>query len=150
MAAFNHSWAEYQHGFGNPATQYFIGLDNLHSLSKNGCKIRFDIQQQPNGTWYYAQYSNFSIGNLSTYYRLSITGYSGDAGDALSYHNGQQFSTYDADHDAHSGNCAAGFAGGFWYNACDTCQITGKPIAWTGTGGSVIGVINVAEVHLIF
>ena len=54
--------------------------------------------------------------------------YDGNARDALSYHNGMKFSTYDRDNDAVSNplgepyNCAAEFGGngrgGFWFRDC--------------------------------
>ena len=47
------------------------------------------------GNYKYAQYSLFSVGNSGTNYRLNIAGYTGTAGDSLTYHNGMQFSTSD-------------------------------------------------------
>lgn len=56
----------------------------------------------------YAQYSAFSIGPYSQGYPLKVLGgYSGDAGDSLSYHAGAKFSTKDLDLDGwNEGSCA--------------------------------------------
>ena len=110
---FNRPWSQYEQGFGNPTSRYWIGLDKLHDLSPGICKIRFDLQDTA-GTWYYAQYSNFSVGDSSTNYTLTIGGWSGNVYDAMAYHNGRQFTTYDVDNDA-CPTYASVFGGGFWY-----------------------------------
>ena len=61
--------------------------------------IRFDLQDTA-GNWYYAQYSIFSVGDSSTNYTLAIGGFSGNVFDAMEYHNGRPFTTYDVDNDA--------------------------------------------------
>ena len=62
--------------------------------------------QYENGLWYWAEYSTFSLADEAGKYRLSVAGYSGDAGDAMaaSYRvnfrsNGRKFSTPDSDND---------------------------------------------------
>ena len=121
---FNRPWTSYQQGFGSPTSLYWIGLDRLHQLTQINCQVRFDLQDT-GGTWHYAQYSNFSVDNSSTNYTLTIGGWSGDAGDAMSMSNGQQFSTYDADHDGFAVNCASWNGGGFWFGSwCTHALIT--------------------------
>ena len=51
-------------------------------------------------------------------YRLAVGGYSGTAGDALGYNNGQQFSTWDADNDNAPFQCAMNTGAGWWHNEC--------------------------------
>ena len=123
---FNRSWTQFQQPFGDPSSQYWIGLERMHQLSLGGCSVRFDLQLN-NGTWVYADYSRFAVGNVSDKYRLMISGYTGNAGDAMSYHNGQQFTTYDNDNDASVNNCAAMFFGGFWFNRCFKAGISSSP-----------------------
>ena len=47
----------------------------------------------------------------------------------MSYSNNRQFSTFDADNDMTSANCAVtrGGGGGFWYNACGYVYINAVP-----------------------
>jgi len=55
---------------------------------------------------------------------MHVSGYKGNAGrDALSYHNGQKFTTFDRDNDQSSLNCAADYGGGFWYKTCIYCCV---------------------------
>ena len=79
------------------------------------------------GNWYTAEYSQFHISNEADKYRLSVSGYSGDAGDAMASENidesyradGMQFSTADSDNDGTSShNCAALRDHGWWFNGC--------------------------------
>ena len=95
---FNRPWSQYQQEFGSLTSQYWIGLDALHEVSQTNCRIRFDLQLL-NGSWYYAEYTSFSVDDASTSYTLTIGGYSGNLWDAMAYHNGMQFSTYDFDND---------------------------------------------------
>ncbi|XP_052760931.1 tenascin-R-like [Mya arenaria] len=80
----------------------------------------------PNGTTAYATYQVFELGNLKSKYELTVDGYEGTAGDSLSYHSGQPFSTYDRDNDAHSTNCAAVYKGAWWHKSCHQSNLNGE------------------------
>ena len=112
------------------------------------CRIRFDLQLL-NGSWYFAQYSNFSVGNLSTNYMLQIGGYSGNLYDAMAYHNGQPFSTYDKENESPY-PCARQYYGGFWFLSCARAYITTSPanfvFYWYADGN--YKDLNVVEVNL--
>ena len=85
---------------------------------------------------YYAEYSTFRVLSEAYNYTLQVGGFSGNAGrDALGYHNGRQFSTFDRDNDRSSGNCAAWF-GGFWWGSCGECGVNGAGhFDWHGLPG---------------
>jgi len=70
------------------------------------------------------EYSSFSVGPESDFYRLDVAGYSGDAGDALASPvknsrkvNGKQFSTPDVDNDNNVLQCWGGITG-WWLKNC--------------------------------
>uniref|UniRef100_A0A1I8H4N9 Fibrinogen C-terminal domain-containing protein n=1 Tax=Macrostomum lignano TaxID=282301 RepID=A0A1I8H4N9_9PLAT len=139
---FYRSWTQYQSEFGEgPDGNYWVGLNALHEITLHGShKVRF-LMKAWNGSEYWAEYSSFSVGPESDNYRLSVSGFSGSAGigDCFAGGNGQQFTTKDADHDTHSGNCAAFFRGAWWFTAChcthpngyyrDASVATGDPYA---------------------
>ncbi|KAL5013008.1 hypothetical protein ScPMuIL_011559 [Solemya velum] len=64
--------------------------------------------------------------------RLTVSGYSGNAGDSLRYSNNWPFTTQDRDHDGYSGNCAVSEKGAWWYRNCSYSNLNGS----TTTTGS--------------
>jgi len=80
----------------------------------------------------------FSISDEAGKYQLSVSGYSGDAGDAMAAArsrffnaNGMKFSTPDSDNDIRSGgSCAAVHQCGWWFGFCTTNCLTARTI-WT-------------------
>uniref|UniRef100_H3A3W7 Fibrinogen like 2 n=1 Tax=Latimeria chalumnae TaxID=7897 RepID=H3A3W7_LATCH len=99
---FNKTWKEYKRGFGNLTGEFWLGNDKIH------------------------------ISNEFLRYRLTISGYSGTAGDSLHYnkhynHDQKYFSTPDRDNDKYpSGNCGAYYSSGWWFDACMSSNLNGK------------------------
>ena len=111
---FNQNWNEYLNGFGSLDGNFWLGLENIHALTKNGDQeLRIELEDFE-GEKRWAKYSNFSISSASDFYRLSISGFSGTAGDSLIYHNTMKFSTKDKDNDNWERNCASEVGGGWW------------------------------------
>ena len=85
---FNRSWAKFKIGFSDTRGNYWLGNDLFSQLTlSRRYKLRFDLQDR-NLTWYYAEYSSCFVYGESRNYTLHVSGYSGNAGDSLSYHNG--------------------------------------------------------------
>ncbi|XP_078493177.1 fibrinogen C domain-containing protein 1-like [Ciona intestinalis] len=104
----------------------YKGLENLHALTSNGSyELRVELEDCENDRRY-AKYSSFAIGSGEQQYRLTVSGYSENAGDSLSYHNGRRFTTYDSDHDTSSGNCAVSCHGAWWYGGCYNSNLNGE------------------------
>jgi len=125
---FYRPWSEYAEGFGDVAGEFWLGNDNLNSLTvSEQYRLRVDLGDWQ-GEYRFAQYDNFRVATLTDKYRLAQLGrYSGDAGDAMTYHLGMQFSTYDDDNDAHNDiNCAEGAHGGWWYRDCHNSNLNGE------------------------
>ena len=124
-------------GFNHSNGNYWLGNEQLHQLTNNGrYKLRFDLQAT-NDSWYYAEYSSFVVSSEASQYMLQVSGYSGNAGDALSYSNGHKFTTYDRDNDPYGVNCVASRGGGFWHNNCVYCGVNvvrgrGDDFRWRG------------------
>lgn len=117
---FLRGWTNYKYGFGDLDGEFWFGLEKLHQLTKNG---RFELAvelEAHNGTYKFARYDEFAIGNEDEMYSLKKLGrFSGTAYDALDYHRGRSFSTQDRDNDSDkNGHCAKHFKGAWWYGSC--------------------------------
>ena len=122
-------WTDYQEGFGNLNGEFWLGLDKIHRLTSTATELRVDLQDFE-GNSAYAQYTNFSVGDSASKYTLSLSGFSGTAGDSLGSesgrHSGHPFSTRDQDNDAYSGgSCALRYKGGWWYDRCHRSNLNG-------------------------
>ncbi|XP_072174332.1 microfibril-associated glycoprotein 4-like [Diadema setosum] len=127
-------WSDYVNGFGTVSGEYWLGLERLYRLASSTVVLRVDLQDW-NYNWYYAQYY-FYIHASNDHYRGYFWSYSGTAGDSLSYHNGYQFSTYDADHDGWGGNCAYTYRGAWWHNSCHHSNLNADYVNGGYTSGS--------------
>ena len=95
-----------------------------------------------NGQWYWAEYSTFSVSDEGGKYQLMVSGYSGDAGDAMAAgqyahwnSNGMMFSTSDSDSDTQpGGSCATYFSAGWWFNWCSTSLLSCEGVGSWATG----------------
>ena len=123
---FYRDWKDYKLGFGNLIGEFWLGLEYIHILTAgSGYELRIDLQDFDNNKTH-AKYQNFSVGPKTGNYVLTATGYSGDAGDAMTErHNGSPFSTKDRDNDAYSTSCAQRFKGGWWYESCHRANLNG-------------------------
>ena len=144
-------------------SNYWIGNDQLNLLTSGGqYRLRVDVQTRANCQWYWAEYSTFRVGSEATRYRLTIGGYSGTAGDAMTSTswgnlNGMMFTTLDSENDnCYDCNCAvtpsAGYpcGGGFWYNSCGDALIN-TPSNCTGPlSGFQWRVLPTADTKLLY
>ncbi|XP_032444870.1 fibrinogen-like 2a [Xiphophorus hellerii] len=130
--SFNRTWAEYKKGFGNLRSEFWLGNDHIHLLTKaKDMILRIELEDFEN-VREYAKYDQFYVANEYLRYRLSISGYSGTAGNAISFnrhfnHDQKFFSTPDRDNDMYpSGNCGAYYSSGWWFDACMSANLNGK------------------------
>lgn len=122
---FYRTYAEYANGFGTAATEYWIGNDRIAALTAAGTTLRFDMSRT-NGQSAYEEYSYFNIASAANYYRLTVSGPSGTAGDSFSGVSGYRFTTKDVDlDDVAGGNCAVVYRGAWWYSSCHQSNLNG-------------------------
>ena len=124
---FNRDWSDCKNGFGNVASEHWLGNTMLHILTSTDINrnytLRIDLSDWE-GEERHAVYSGFRIGSEFDNFKLHFDTYvssESNAGDSLSYHNGMQFSTLDRDNDNKVGeSCSAryGGQGGFWFDDC--------------------------------
>ncbi|XP_063397507.1 uncharacterized protein LOC134681792 [Mytilus trossulus] len=120
---FERGWVEYEDGFGNLNAEFWLGNKKLHHLTSSGeYTLRIDL-----GDFHenhaYAKYKHFSIGDTSSQYKLTVSGYSGNTGDSLSTHNDEIFTTKDK----HKSNrCASTYKAGWWYHNCYSSNLNNQ------------------------
>ena len=79
-------WESYKNGFGNLNGEFWLGNDNLHRFTTTyDVMLRVDLEDF-HGEITYAEYTTFKVADEADKYRLLIGGYSGSAGDSMTYH----------------------------------------------------------------
>uniref|UniRef100_A0A6Q2YIB9 Zmp:0000000846 n=1 Tax=Esox lucius TaxID=8010 RepID=A0A6Q2YIB9_ESOLU len=122
---FFRNWKNYTIGFGDMDNEFWLGLANLHKITAaDQYELRVDLSD--NGESAYAQYDKFTIAEPRSRYKMHVGGYSGTAGDSMTYHQGRPFSTYDNDNDIAVTNCALSYKGAFWYKNCHRVNLMGR------------------------
>uniref|UniRef100_A0A673YBM9 Tenascin C n=1 Tax=Salmo trutta TaxID=8032 RepID=A0A673YBM9_SALTR len=122
---FFRNWKNYTGGFGDINAEFWFGLANLHKMTTAGqYELRVDLRD--NGESAYAQYDKFTIAEPRSRYKIHVGGFSGTAGDSMTYHQGRPFSTYDNDNDIAVTNCALSYKGAFWYKNCHRVNLMGR------------------------
>ena len=104
-------------------SSFWLGLEAIHQLTNSGGYTRMRIEMYADDSaWYSAEYDYFQIGDFSTKYQLSVSAYSGDAGDHLQMNNWKEFSTNDY---GNQSSQAMLMQGGWWYSGHDTSNLNG-------------------------
>lgn len=124
---FTRNWDAYAFGFGNPNTEYWLGNEYIHWMTRaNNYSLRIDLWDWE-GDEAYATYDHFALSNEADGYRLIVSGYSGTSGDSfLSYHQNMKFSTHDKDNDMWFSSCARKDESGWWYRDCGYSTLNGR------------------------
>uniref|UniRef100_A0A3Q1GEB6 Tenascin-like n=1 Tax=Acanthochromis polyacanthus TaxID=80966 RepID=A0A3Q1GEB6_9TELE len=119
---FFRGWKEYTKGFGDVNGEFWLGLESLHNLTTMAkMSLRVDLRDQDESV--FAQYSTFEVAKRN--YKLTVGGYTGTAGDSLTYHNNRIFSTKDRDPATFITRCAMSYRGGWWYKNCHEANLNG-------------------------
>ncbi|XP_038061057.1 ficolin-2-like [Patiria miniata] len=140
---FYRNWAEYQSGFGDLSGEFWLGNDNLVTLTSNDSQgtweLRVDLEDWE-GKTSWAKYPDFQIspGN----YNLNIGRHdaSNTAGDSLRRHRGHPFSTKDRDNDVSERNCAQSYHGAWWFRSCLLSNLNGRYYPDEHAAGDRLGV----------
>ncbi|KAK7090940.1 hypothetical protein V1264_010674 [Littorina saxatilis] len=123
---FYRNWTEYRNGFGDLEGNFWLGLDKLHRLSTSQrYEMRVDLHMW-NGTKGSATYSGFYVDDVSQNFVLHYDNFTGgNAGDSMSMHLDQQFSTKERDNDKSWRHCAKHYHGAWWYWSCFYSNLNG-------------------------
>ena len=117
---FYRNMKDYISGFGNPSNEFFIGLQSLYELTHDYAYELLCVMTTFENKTRYARYSRFIVDSEDSSFRmLSLGGFEGDAGDALTHSLGKAFSTFDEDKDSRKDiSCVNHTAGAFWHGDC--------------------------------
>ncbi|XP_004467393.2 ficolin-1 [Dasypus novemcinctus] len=124
---FFRDWAAYRQGFGSQLGEFWLGNDNLHALTSQGTSnLRVDLVDFE-GNHQFAKYSSFKVASAAEKYKLLLGNFvEGSAGDSLTGHRNNFFSTKDQDNDLRSGSCAEQYQGAWWYHDCHSSNLNGR------------------------
>ncbi|XP_071789783.1 fibrinogen-like protein A [Asterias amurensis] len=132
---FSRQWVDYQVGFGDKSGEFWLGNENLRTLTESAGPWKLKIEMVSwSGEESFAEYGHFKIDGDN--FRLEIGSYkaSSTAGDALEYHDGMMFSTKDKDNDPWSSvHCAVDAKGGWWYKNCFDTNLNGMYYPYKST-----------------
>ncbi|XP_030631329.1 tenascin-N [Chanos chanos] len=119
-------WRQYMEGFGNMTDEFWLGLEKIYELTNTPTPYELRVDLGLGSETAYAVYDNFKIAPAKQKFKLTIGNYRGNAGDAMTYHQGRPFSTVDSDNDIALGNCALTHRGAWWYKNCHLANLNGK------------------------
>ncbi|XP_033839064.1 angiopoietin-related protein 4 [Periophthalmus magnuspinnatus] len=127
---FHQPWEAYERGFGNLKGEFWLGLEKMHSIAKDGGYVMNIAMSDWNGDLASVRLS-FNLGGPNTKYSLYVkkegpfspleSSLGPDATDAL------PFSTSDQDNDRkNDANCAMNLSGGWWFSSCGQSNLNGR------------------------
>ena len=140
---FTRNWEDYVNGFGDLDGEFWIGLNNIYQLtSQQNVDIQISVwNNEIFQTW------NYHTFRISSSYRLTVNGGSGDSGYGIfQQYNGHYFSTYDS---GRYRNCAYQYQGGWWYygSSCTSGNLNGRHersgLPGTSTNGQLLTWNNI-------
>lgn len=130
---FNRTWAEYASGFGDLKTDFWLGLEYIHLLTKNqDTELLIELTDWSDQV-FTASYGNFKLGNQQDWYRLYLSprldgnaskNYLDDSYYGFSSQNGAYFSTFDKINykmKYPTKNCPVRSGGGWWFTDYSSC-----------------------------
>ncbi|NXT03015.1 ANGL3 protein, partial [Jacana jacana] len=123
---FNQTWDAYSNGFGDLNGEFWLGLNQTYSITKQGHYIlRIELQDWKDNKRY-VEYA-FSLGGPETNYTLQLSRVSGSIPNALPEQTELRFSTPDRDLDViYNFNCPENYLGGWWHSECEETNLNGK------------------------
>ncbi|XP_010206172.1 angiopoietin-related protein 3 [Colius striatus] len=126
---FNQTWDAYTNGFGDLNEEFWLGLNKIYSITKQGDYIlRIELQDWRDNKRY-IEYA-FSLGGPQTRYTLQLSRISGSIPNALPEQTQLRFSTADHDRDGKNDfNCPENYLGGWWHSECEETNLNGKYVA---------------------
>ncbi|XP_017269024.1 angiopoietin-related protein 4-like [Kryptolebias marmoratus] len=126
---FDQLWENYKKGFGSLDGEFWLGLDSIHSLSKQGQYVLQVELSDEAGQQQAARYK-FQLDGENNLFALHLEQESSSGAQEKSLTpeaSGLPFSTADRDNDLTADiNCAELLSGGWWFSSCGGSNLNGK------------------------
>ena len=123
---FYRDWDSYKRGFGDLTSEFWLGNDKIHLNTAKDSQLLIELTDFDNLTAH-ASYDYFHVATETERYVVQLAGFSGTAGDSMSYHSGMMFSTKDQDNDFYGSLfCAQRYTGAWWYKSCHQSNLNGQ------------------------
>ncbi|XP_043946617.1 angiopoietin-related protein 4 [Protopterus annectens] len=124
---FDRFWDSYENGFGNLNGEFWLGLDKMYRVARQGGYILHIRLTDWEDNSQFIEYP-FHLGAKGSGYTLDLQSpVSGELENAVGHTRGVRFSTQDVDQDLKSDmNCAKHLSGGWWFTACGHSNLNGK------------------------
>lgn len=123
MLNFSRNWTDYKVGFGDLNGDHWLGLENVHRLTRRGqYELGVSLTSSINEEWF-AFYDWIALGPERENYKLHLGEYTGGTvGDSLATHASREFSTRDRDA---TGGCPSMHHSGWWFGFCSEANLNG-------------------------
>lgn len=127
---FDQQWHAYEKGFGSLNGEFWLGLEKIHSIAKDGGYI-LNIQLSDWSGDLASVHLPFQLGGEETKYSLKIqktdTFSPLESSLVTDATTGLPFSTHDQDNDQKNDtNCAKHLSGGWWFSNCGRSNLNGR------------------------
>ncbi|XP_056234571.1 angiopoietin-related protein 4-like [Seriola aureovittata] len=126
---FNQLWESYKKGFGSLNGEFWLGLENIHSLSKQGQYVLQVELSDWAGEQHMAHY-RFLLDGEEKLFALHLeqeTSSGAEEEIMTTAASGRPFSTADRDNDLTADiNCAELLTGGWWFSSCGESNLNGR------------------------
>ncbi|XP_029987263.1 angiopoietin-related protein 4-like [Sphaeramia orbicularis] len=124
--SFNQLWDGYKRGFGRLTGDFWLGLDNIHSVSRQGQYV-LQVELSDWSTQEQVFRYQFQVDGEEQQYALHLQPQDSSEGLVTTGASGLPFSTADRDNDLDKDvNCAEMFSGGWWFSGCGNSNLNGK------------------------
>ncbi|XP_041372488.1 uncharacterized protein LOC121385775 isoform X2 [Gigantopelta aegis] len=126
---FNKTWYEYRDGFGEIDSDYWLGNNDIHRITKQGqYELQIDLETNT-AEKKHVMYDTFYVHSKYTYFTLNVIGFHGDIKDLLSPSDGKLFRTFDKM--KIDNFCDEPEVGAFWLSSCFSLNLSkGNKTTW--------------------
>ncbi|XP_048831844.1 angiopoietin-related protein 3 [Brienomyrus brachyistius] len=124
---FDQTWEKYENGFGDLKGEFWLGLEKIYTISRQGESILLVQLEDWKGDRHSMEYQ-FTLEGPSSQYTIHLQHAAGDSLGAMTNQTSVRFSTKDRNNANSEINCSQQLTGGWWFNPCGDANLNGKYI----------------------